>query len=339
MMDKSPGWHAEFIDGLPAGIYRTTVEGRLVFCNRGFARIFGFDSVGELIGYPVINFYHDKMNRGHLINEIMARGYVDEMCFPFKKRGGISIWCSITARGVVDDEGTTIFIDGVMRDVTEEMEEVEPGLRLDEIVNAMDDLIIVFDISGRLLDVNRAGAELFGYPKEELLGKALSEFIVPRDRELLSLFLAGILETGREEGILTVSAGNGPERHLELDAYLARKKGNPHHIKCIARDITERLKEQKERVIKKKFEGILEMAGGIAHRLNQPLTIINNTFNEVLCDLPVDDRNREKLMRINNQIEKLNEIARKIRDINKYEPMDYVGGIRIVDIDKASLDC
>ena len=54
---------AEFFDGIPAAIYRTTLEGKLVYCNKAFAQIFGFDSAEELIGYPVIEFYRNKKDR------------------------------------------------------------------------------------------------------------------------------------------------------------------------------------------------------------------------------------------------------------------------------------
>jgi len=78
------------------------------------------------------------------------------------------------------------------------------------------------------------------------------------------------------------------------------------------------------------------MAGGVAHKINQPLTIINNLINEVLSDLEAESKPYENMTKIHNQINKLNDIAKKIRGISRYEAMDYVGGIKIVDIDKAS---
>ena len=41
-------------------------------------------------------------------------------------------------------------------------------------------------------------------------------------------------------------------------------------------------------------------------------------------------------MRIHLQIERIHELAKKIGNIRKYEAMDYVAGIKIVDIDKTS---
>ncbi|MBW2614682.1 MAG: PAS domain-containing protein [Deltaproteobacteria bacterium] len=224
IIDKPARWHAEFIDNLPVGIYRTTVEGKLIFCNRCLAKMFGFDSVSAFIGYPVAELYCNKKNRGDLIKAIMEKGYVEELCFPFKKGGGTQIWCTITAKAVFDNDGIMVFVDGIMRDVT-----------------------------------------------------------------------------GETEGMDAVPGHDG-----------------------------------RERPTKEKLQGVLEMAGGVAHRLNQPLTIVNNLLDEVLSNLRPHDDNFQKIVRIRGQINKLNEIAKKIGGIRKYELMDYVGGIKIVDIDKAS---
>lgn len=214
-IDKSPRWHADFLDNFPVGIYRTTLEGKLIFANKAFARVFGFDSAGDLVGYPEVNLYHVRQDRGTLIKAILENGYVEELALPFRKNEGTPIWCAVTARAVFDDDGIVVFLDGLMRDITEEI-------------------------------------------------------------------------------------------------------------------------ENKERSTKEKFQGVLEMAGGVAHSLNQPLTIINNLLSEVLSDLHSDDRNHQKIVKVHDQIQKLNAIVKKIGGIKKYRAMDYVAGIKIVDIDKAS---
>jgi PAS domain S-box-containing protein len=214
-IDKSPRWHAEFFDSFPVGIYRTTLEGKLIFVNKTFSSIFGFDSAGDLIGYPEVNLYHVRQDRGALIKAVLDQGYVEELSLPFKKNDGAPIWCAVTARAVFDDDGIVVFLDGLMRDITEEI-------------------------------------------------------------------------------------------------------------------------ENKERSTKEKLQGVLEMAGGVAHSLNQPLTIINNLLSEVLSDLHPDDHNYHKIVKVHDQIQKLNAIVKKIGGIKKYRAMDYVAGIKIVDIDKAS---
>jgi PAS domain S-box-containing protein len=223
-----------------------------------------------------------------------------------------------------------------MRDITGEMQGKETTPFLDKMFDTIDDLIALIDPKGHVLDINRTGAAFLGFHKEALMGKPLFEFIVPRYRELFSLYLSEVLKNAREEGIITIMDRNGIERHIEFNASLVKQESAPHHIKCIARDVTERIEHQREQLIKEKFQGVMEMAGGVAHRLNQPLTIINNIVSDLLSDASTGNSNHEKIVKIHHQIQKLNEIVKKVGGIKKYEAMDYVAGIKIVDIDKAS---
>ena len=52
--------------------------------------------------------------------------------------------------------------------------------------------------------------------------------------------------------------------------------------------------------------------------------------------LEPDDRLYSKMLKMQAQILKLNDITRKVGNIKKYEAVDYVAGIKIVDIDRAS---
>ena len=151
------------------------------------------------------------------------------------------------------------------------------------------------------------------------------------------MFLSDVLKTGREAAILTITDGSAREYHLEFHALLEEREDTLPQIRGIARDVTEWIKYQRRQLTKKKFQGVMEMAGGVAHRLNQPLTIMNNLLSEIVADLDSRDRNYKKIMQLQEQTMKFNEIAKMIGGIKKYKAIDYVGGEKIVDIDKASL--
>jgi len=336
VITSSAGTHTDFFNSIPAAIYRTTIEGKIVYCNWAYARLFSFNSVSELTDYPEINLYRNKKDRGLFVNSILQRGRVVDLPISFVKNDGTKIWCAVTARAVMDEDGTVEHIDGVIKDITGEIEEKEAQPRLNGAIDDQTQGIIIFNLQGNLIDVNAAGAEVIGFPQEELIGKSLSEFLLPGQKVLFLLFLSDILKIGHEEVILPVIDRNGDTRYIELIGVLAKKDGRAYHIKGIARNMTKLAKQQKDRSTKEKFQGVLEMAGGVAHRMNQPLTIINNLLDEVLLDLDTDDKIRAKIVSINQQIKKLNDITKKIGNIKKYKAMEYVAGIKIVDIDKAS---
>jgi PAS domain S-box-containing protein len=333
--EKSAKWYLEFINTIPVGVFRETLEGRIVFCNNALAEMFGFSSFKELMDYPVINLYGSIKARDSFLGAVIRNGRVLDLPLSFKRRDSTRIWCSVSARATLEKSGLVVHLDGVMRDITKDIAGGDRPSLL-KIDSPFSDFVVLLDAEGNLLDINRAGADLLGFKKEELLGKPFTDFIVARFRDLFHTFLSIVLRAGREEGILTIMDRKGNEQNLEFRAFVQRKAKHTDYITLMARNVTERIRYQKEQLSKEKFLGVMEMAGGVAHRLNQPLTIIGNTINEVLSSLNTSDPNYEKMVRIHQQIERINELAKKIMNIKKYEPMDYVAGVKIVDIDKTS---
>ena len=334
--DKSAGWYADFINALPVAVFRESLEGRMVFCNDAMAEIFGFKSFSSLIGYPVIKSYRNAEERESLLAELRSKGRVVDRTVSFKRRDGRPIWCSVTARAMLDSGGNLVHMDGLMRDISKTVKRRESRGHFKRREDALSDFVVLLTEQGDLVEINERGAELLGSRPADLIGRSIFDFIAPAFKDLVSTHLSIVLESGREEGLLTILNREGEEQHLEFRAFAEKRTEGSRRVQLMASNVTERIKYQKEQLSKEKFLGVLEMAGGVAHKLNQPLTIIKNMVTEMLSDFPSGDPHHEKMVRIHHQIERIHEIAKKLGNIKKYQPMDYVAGIRIVDIDKTS---
>jgi PAS domain S-box-containing protein len=283
-------------------------------------------------------FYRSAEDRDLLLIAVMKTGRVVDAPLFLKRRDGRPLWCRLTAKAFVDEEGILVHLDGVLRDATREIAKRGTRPTLENMANVLSDFVVLLNPDGEIADINIAGSELLGYKVEDLIGRSIADFVIPRLRDIFSTFLSIVIKTGREEGILTIMDRNGDERHLEFHAFVDERQGAPAsgHIHLVARNVTDRIKYHKEQLSKEKFIGVLEMAGGVAHKLNQPLMIMRNAVTEVLSGMSSKDPNYERLLKIHQQVERISEIAKKIGNIKKYEPMDYVAGIKIVDIDKTS---
>ena len=332
--EKSAKWLADLINTLPVAIFRESLEGRVLYCNNAFAELLGYRVSTELVDRAITDFYQNEQDRTSLVNAAIRRGRVRDVPLVLKRRDGKTVRCKVTEQAVLDSSGELVYLDGVMREVTREVKKNDQ--RADLKSDGISDFVAFLDPRGDIIEINDASAELLGFKAEDLVGKPIVEHVVPRFRDLFSTFLSIVAKTGKEEGLLTIMDRKGEEKHLEFYAYVDETVGMSDHIHLVARNVTERIKYQKEQLSKEKFIGILEMAGGVAHKLNQPLTIIRNTTTEVLSTLSPDDPLYEKIVRIHLQVERIHELARKIGNIKKYESMDYVAGIKIVDIDKTS---
>lgn len=86
-----------------------------------------------------------------------------------------------------------------------------------------------------------------------------------------------------------------------------------------------------------KLEGVMQMAGAVAHELSQPLTALMGLADLALMQMDKSDSNYRYMDQIVKLAQKLGELVKRIGGIMKYETMDYVGLTKIVDINKASI--
>jgi len=93
---------------------------------------------------------------------------------------------------------------------------------------------------------------------------------------------------------------------------------------------------EKEKLRRRKLEGVLEMAGAVCHEMNQPMQIILGNSDLLLMHTPENKQLYEKINKIREGIDRMRMITSKIKNITKYETKDYIGGIKIIDIEKAS---
>ncbi len=96
----------------------------------------------------------------------------------------------------------------------------------------------------------------------------------------------------------------------------------------------ERLKKQIARA--EKLEGVIQMAGAVAHELSQPLTALLGMVDLLAMKLDPSDPNASRVRQIGEQANRLSDLTKKIGRIMKCETRDYLGDTKIVDIDKSS---
>lgn len=198
-------------------------------------------------------------------------------------------------------------------DVTErkKMEEAlrESQDQFQAITFAANDAIIMIDDQGHATYWNRAAHEIFGFSGEEVLGKELTEFIVPeRYRGAHYVGFQGFRKTGqgRHIGKTIELAGlrkKGEEFPLELSLSSVKHKDRWYAVATI-RDITERKSLESQLIQSEKLSGIGTFVSGVAHELNNPLTAVLGFSRQLMEREYPPDEMREKLEIIAAQSER-----------------------------------
>jgi signal transduction histidine kinase len=93
-----------------------------------------------------------------------------------------------------------------------------------------------------------------------------------------------------------------------------------------------------ERVIQQaaRDETIVELAGAVAHELNQPLTVVISSAELIAHRDRSVEEVREVAARMVEASERMADIVVKLQKATCYRNKPYVGNVRIVDLDRAS---
>jgi two-component system sensor kinase FixL len=179
------------------------------------------------------------------------------------------------------------------------------------------------DRLGRIEAFSPAAETLFGHRSSEVLGKHFT-LLLPgtrprrRDARALGLVVRRLMARGRElEGLRR----DGSTFPAFVSA--ARMGGEPARFVAFIRDLTERLHSERDRELQKRLMRMTrlatvgEMAAGVAHELNQPLTAIANyaqAGERLLGSTAVAEIDlRSVLQRITTQAVRAGDVMQRLR--------------------------
>lgn len=215
-------------------------------------------------------------------------------------------------------------VRGIARDITEQrmaeraLRESEERYR--ELFENSRDAIYVHDLQGRYVSVNRAAEELSGYPREEILGKHYSNFVLPKYlktvRENFCLKLDVPLETTYETQIL---CKDGTRKPVEVSSRIIYKNGQPQGVQGTARDITERKRAQRalqsysRRLVNAQEAERESIARELHDEIGQALTAISINLEWIHRSGAVQE---SAVPRVRESIGVIEDALRQVRDLS-----------------------
>lgn len=94
------------------------------------------------------------------------------------------------------------------------------------------------------------------------------------------------------------------------------------------------LRDRENARMREKIEGVKAMAGTVAHELNTPLQVILGNSQLLLEEFAPATETHTELQGIINNLQKMEQIIKKISFIDSVELRDYIGNTKILDIEK-----
>jgi signal transduction histidine kinase len=106
--------------------------------------------------------------------------------------------------------------------------------------------------------------------------------------------------------------------------------------KKLRKEATQHGRPVQEQLQRERLQGVLELAGAVCHELNQPMQVIVAYCGLLLRDVSYDNALYAYIEKIQEQVDRMEKVTRKLMGVKTYQTKEYIEGIKIIDIDKAS---
>ena len=317
--------------GAAIGFVMAKAGGTIVEANEAYCRLTGY-APGELSAMQYIDVVHpeDRAEVGALADRVQG-GEVPAAVSEHRllRKDGELIWVRESASTTHDAAGEPRWVVHLVEDVTERKRMVDTTARtvaqLTAVLDGARDGIISIDIAGVVQSINATAERMFGYDRDEVIGREVGVLMPQPDAERHADYMANYRETGIGKiiGIGREVEGrrkDGTVFPIELAINEAAVYNDLMFVGFV-RDLSERrrIELRIDQLAAQRLTAIGGMAGALAHELKQPLAAIGvylETARRMLSK-PSDQRAQtveEVIARALAQVGRMGEIIGSLRD-------------------------
>lgn len=268
----------DLFDRLPAALYRSSPTGEVLAANPATAELLGYASVETLLANPTAadDAYVDIERRWELLRLVEEHDLVKDFKVRLQRSDGTLIWVHDTSRTVRDESGNLEFYEGVLVDVTAEVEARDSASVLMGVIESASDLVVVFDDEQRLRYANGAALKFLGISDLARSTTTFSDlFGASKWADLTSALSLDRGWTG--EVVLSDHAGRPAPLWAAVTTHQGRD--NTTYVATIARDLSllKRTQDRLEELVTAKDIFVAT----VSHELRNPLAGIMGLSEEM----------------------------------------------------------
>ncbi len=213
-------------ENVPLGIFRSTVEGRLVEANPALARMFGYDSVENMMEELrdiSKEFYVSPDERSNLVREVFAFGGVAKSEVRRRRRDGSIMIARLYMRAVRDNASGQAILEGFLEDITVQ-KQTEDALKASEerfrlmFENHGAVMLLIDPETGAIIDANPAATAFYGYPHDQLCAMKIFD-INPQEKSELGENLSSAASGENGYFVSQNRLADGEFRTVEVYSY------------------------------------------------------------------------------------------------------------------------
>ena len=190
--------YQELFDNVAIGLYQIEPSGEISNVNAACAALLGFETPEALLGQNLHAFYADTARREAWQRMLEREGTLARFEWQIHRPDGQRLWVSESAHVIKDAGGRALYYQGSLEDITLARQGREEMRRQKEywealIVHAPLG-VVTLDLQHNIVSTNPAFDALFGFRREQIIGRNLDELIVPPgERERAAELTAEVL--------------------------------------------------------------------------------------------------------------------------------------------------
>jgi len=171
--------YRELFENVVEGVYRSTVEGKLLSVNPALVSMLGFDSAAQLMAIESTRqLYVEPDQREQLMCDLERDGALRNAEYRLTRRDGTTIVVLENARLIRDAHGRISGHEGTLSDITErkraETAVFEEKEKAQVTLQSIGDAVITTDAQGHIEYLNPVAEDLTGWLTREVVGRPLT---------------------------------------------------------------------------------------------------------------------------------------------------------------------
>jgi len=283
---------------------------KIIYMNQATQNLFGY-TFDEIRGKDLAAFHivppGETLTRE--AREILRQGKVWCQIIPKKRKDGSTIICDCRLSPLYDEAGQICSYIDVQRDITAQ-KEVEAKLQaqnqiIESILSNMLEGVLVIDSSDHVILANEAARRIFQRGNKAMQNRPLKD-VIPSE-SLLKLY--DDVKLGKQQDN-TLEFRYGSKNIDKIIACGAVRMDESRTLLTF-NDVSREREEKEKLYLTDRLASIGEMAVGLAHELNNPLTGIIS-LSQMLVDSDIPPEPKEDLLCINSEARRAATIVKNV---------------------------
>ncbi|MBA4391493.1 MAG: oxidoreductase, partial [Syntrophus sp. (in: bacteria)] len=244
----------------------------------------------------------------------VAKGFETQLL----NKDGHSVWVSINARAIKDDEGTVIYHEGTVVDITNrKLSEEALNISRDNlrtIFNSVQDGIFIHDMNGKVIDVNAKMLAMYQVSYDQALSFSIEKDYSGPGNPLdqLSATWEKVVN-GKSVSFEWIA-----RRPIDGSVFPARifltsiTMAGEDAVLASVTDVTAQKRLEGLLIQAQKLEAVGTLAGGLAHDFNNLLMGIQGHASLIMLELDTHHPHHERLKHIEEQVRSAADLTRQL---------------------------